>query len=170
MASVDNTGIGNSGGSHMPLGNVVQDVVGNVYDVLHQSKQTMTEGHKDELYDNSNSDMGSDIDSEYEDDVAKSVDDKSDYLDNGIKAGDNHRDNIININRTSDRQSSQDYFDIKQEDRNLKYHNIFLDRRGEKLLVGITDDYIVQFICRTCVVRVIDSHDSEYDSLAQTLK
>ena len=51
------------------------------------------------------------------------------------------------------------------ESKNSKYYKVFLDRRGgDRYLIGITDDYIVKFVCQPYNVCAYDTSAPEYQT------
>ena len=66
------------------------------------------------------------------------------------------------------------------KDGNIKSHSLYhRDKRADKYhkgpdgrnyVIGITDQYVVQFIRSTCVVRVLDAGDPEYHNLMSTVE
>ena len=49
----------------------------------------------------------------------------------------------------------------------MRYTKVYDDRTrpGGNRLIGITEDYVVEFICSTCVFRVLDKRGADYGKL-----
>ena len=75
---------------------------------------------------------------------------------------------------TETEESETTNTDIDEKDHIInqnKYYNFFLDTRTiNKTIMGMTDDYIVQILCRTHVTRVLNNNDPDYVGLLEVTK
>ena len=91
-----------------------------------------------------------------------------DIQEHGEDSGDEIKDiEISAVEESGDKISDHEDNACATSRRNMSYDKVYKDRTqpGANRLIGITDDYIVQYICSTCVVRVLDKRGAEYGKM-----
>ena len=158
----------------------------NVYESNnHDDNADINSGDEISVERNSGDEDSSDAISNHEN--SADIDSSYDISDHENSAGGDSGGDISDHENTVDRENGNDFRDHKNtadgdsgenirdhEDsacansrRNMRYEQVYNDRTqpGGNLLIGFTDHYIVQYICSTCVVRVLDKRGAEYGKM-----